>query len=193
MTKKTRVDAWGEDLPEKVRWDIYDTARTMPWPQAVCDQLEALGVKRLPTRAAWYRFLSRMRQADAERRIEKIAQSVAEAEKVADKHGIKAKVFVETMKSLAIDSAMTGDNKSATALAAAAASIWDRAQKERDLELKTARQKTAEESLKLAREKFEAAEKRLAAMAELSDAARGGKVDPAKVADEIDRILGRKK
>ena len=43
------------------------------------------------------------------------------------------------------------------------------------------------------REKFEAAEKRLAQMAELSDAARGGKVDPATVADEIDRILGRKK
>ena len=192
-TKKTRTDAWGEDLPEKVRWDIYDTARSLPWPQAVCDQLEALGVRRLPTRAAWYRFLSRMRRADAERRIEKIAESVAEAEKVADKHGIKAKVFVETMKSLAIDSAMTGDNKSATALAAAAAAIWDRAQKERDLELKAARQKTADEQLKLAREKFEAAEKRLAAMAELSDAARGGKVDPAKVADEIDRILGRKK
>ncbi|MCR5838047.1 MAG: hypothetical protein K6G94_00240 [Kiritimatiellae bacterium] len=189
MTKKTRVDAWGEDLPEKVRWDIYDTARTMPWPQAVCDQLEALGVKRLPTRAAWYRFLSRMRQADAERRIEKIAQSVAEAEKVADKHGIKAKVFVETMKSLAIDSAMTGDNKSATALAAAAAAIWDRAQKERDLELKTARQKTAEESLKLAREKFEAAERR-------ENAAKGAIAD-TKLTDEervakIKSIFGMK-
>ena len=51
----------------------------------------------------------------------------------------------------------------------------------------------ADEQLKLAREKFEASEKRLAAMAEVADAARGGKVDPAKVADEIDRILGRKK
>ena len=175
-TKKTRTDAWGEDLPEKVRWDIYDTARSLPWPQAVCDQREALGVKRLPTRAAWYRFLSRMRRADAERRIEKIAESVAEAEKVADKHGIKAKVFVETMKSLAIDSAMTGDNKSATALAAAAAAIWDRAQKERDLELKTARQKTAEESLKLAREKFEAAERR--------ESAAKGAISDAKLTDE---------
>ena len=44
----------------------------------------------VPSRAGWYRFLARMRRADAERRIEKIAQSVAEAEKVADRHGIKA-------------------------------------------------------------------------------------------------------
>ena len=84
MTKKTRVDAWGEDLPEKVRWDIYDTARTMPWPQAVCDQLEALGVKRLPTRAAWYRFLSRMRQADAERRMANLTRAVAQGMDYAD-------------------------------------------------------------------------------------------------------------
>ena len=37
------------------------------------------------------------------------------------------------------------------------------------------------------------AEKRLQAVADAADAMRGGKVDPAKVADEIDRILGRKK
>ena len=56
-----------------------------------------------------------------------------------------------------------------------------------------ARQRTADEQLRLAREKFEAAEKRLERVAEIADAARGGKVDPAKVADEIDRIRGRKK
>lgn len=161
---KPRIDAWGADLPEKVQWDIYDTARALPWPKAVVDQLEALGVVRLPTRASWYRFLSRMRQADAERRIDKIAQSVAEAQGVADRAGIKATVFVETLKTLAIDRAMGGDDKSATALAAAAASIWDRAQKERELELKTASQATKDAALALAREKFEAAEKRLKAV-----------------------------
>ena len=62
-----------------------------------------------------------------------------------------------------------------------------------ELELKAAAQATKDEQLKLAREKFEAAEKRLERVAEIADAARGGKVDPAKVADEIDRILGRKK
>ena len=146
-----------------------------------------------PSRAGWYRFLARMRQADAERRIEKIAQSVAEAQKVADRHGVKAAVLVETLKTLAVDRAMTGDDAAAQKFASAAASIWDRAQREREIELKQAAQRTRDEQLRLAREKFEAAERRLERVAEIADAARGGKVDPAKVADEIDRILGRKK
>ena len=189
---KTRTDAWGADLPDKLQWDCYDLAKALPWPGAVTKQLEALGIERLPSRAGWYRFLARMRRADAERRIEKIAQSVAEAQNVADRAGIKSAVFVETLKTLSIDRAMSGDDKAAAGFASAAASIWDRAQKETELELREAAQRTKDEALTLAREKFEAAEKRLERVAEIADAARGGKVDPATVADEIDRILGRK-
>jgi hypothetical protein len=157
-------------LPENIRWDIYDTAHHLPWPVAVCDQLEALGLKRLPTRSSWYRFLARMRKADATRKIARIAQSVAEAESVAKKHGIKAKVFVETLKTLAIDRAMDGDDKAATTLASAAASIWTNAQRDQELELKARAQNTKDEQLKLAREKFEAAERREnAAKATVSD------------------------
>ena len=67
------------------------------------------------------------------------------------------------------------------------------AQRDKELQLKADKGRRDDEALKLAREKFEAAEKRLERVAEIADAARGGKVDPAKVADEIDRILGRKK
>ena len=157
---KTRIDAWGADLPEKVQWDVYDLCKALPWPKAVVDQLEAMGIERLPARSSWYRFLERMRKADAARRIDKIAQSVAEAQDVADRAGIKAAVFVETLKTLAIDRAMGGDDKAATSLASAAASIWDRAQKEKELELKAAGQATKDAALRLAREKFEAAERR---------------------------------
>ena len=190
--KKVRTDAWGSDLPEETRWRIYDELGMLAFSEDTLVRLAKMGAE-MPTRASWYRFLSRMRQADAERRIEKIAQSVAEAEKVADRHGVKAAVLVETLKTLAVDRAMTGDDKGATAFASAAASIWDRAQREREIELTQAAQHTRDEQLRLAREKFEAAEKRLERVAEIADAARGGKVDPAKVADEIDRILGRKK
>ena len=190
--KKTRTDAWGSDLPEETRWRIYDELGMLKFGEETLMRLAKIGAD-VPSRAGWYRFLARMRQADAERRIAKIAQSVAEAEKVADNHGIKAAVLVETLKTLAVDRAMTGDDKGATAFASAAASIWDRAQREREIELKQAAQRTRDEQLTLAREKFEAAEKRLERVAEIADAARGGKVDPAKVADEIDRILGRKK
>lgn len=157
--RKTNANAWGENLPEETRWEIYDTCRGLAWPLPVVDRLEERGIE-LPSRAGWYRFLQRMRKADASRRIEKIAQSVAEAQSVADRAGIKATVFVETLKTLAIDKAMGGDDKAATSLTSAAAAIWDRAQKEKELELKTAAQRTKDEALRLAREKFEAAERR---------------------------------
>ena len=179
---KTRIDAWGADLPEEKQWEIYDLGKAMPWPHGVIKQLEALGIERVPTRASWYRFLSRMRRADAARRIEKIAQSVAEAEGVADRSGIKDHVFVETLKALAIDKAMTGETDDATRLAAAAASIRGAAQRDRELALKDAAQRTKDEALRLAREKFEfdAAREAMAKAAEIKSIS----ADDSLAADE---------
>lgn len=154
---KSRSDAWGADFTEELRWKIYDTCRALPWHEvglALPDDVDA------PSRSAWYRFLARQRKADAVRRIDRIAQSVAEAQAVADRAGIKAAVFVETLKTLAIDKAMTGDDKGATSLAAAAATIWSNAQRETELDLKRRAQETRDAQLALAREKFEAAERR---------------------------------
>lgn len=209
---KERSDAWGAALGDETRWLLYDELRAMPWP-AVPGELEKRGIDK-PSRAGWYRFLARMRKADAARRIDRIAQSVAEAQAVADRHGIKAAVFVETLKSLAIDRALGGNDKAATSLAAAAASIWANAQRETELELKAAAQQTKDEQLKLAREKFEEeAARRTAAEARaekaeaeaealkatikelekaLQDAGKVNVADPARVAAEVDRILGRK-
>ena len=178
-TRKTHSNAWGEELPEELRWRLYDELGTRSFGEEVMSAVAKAGAE-VPSRAGWYRFLARMRKADAERRIAKIAQSVAEAQKVADKHGVKAAVLVETLKTLAVDRAMTGDDKGATAFASAAASIWDRAQREREIELKQAAQTTRDEQLKLAREKFEAAEKRIAAVqaAVKSAKASGGGLTP---------------
>ena len=178
---KTHSNAWGEDLPEELRWRLYDELGGRTFGEATMSAIVKAGAD-LPSRAGWYRFLARMRQADAGRRIERIAQSVAEAQRVADQHGIKAAVLVETLKTLAVDRAMTGDDGAARKFALAAAGIWERAQKERELELKAAAQKTRDEQLKLAREKFEAAEKRLAAVQgavdepQLSDAERVARI-----------------
>ena len=185
-TRKTRTDAWGADLPEETRWRIYDELGALAFGEDAMTRLSKMCAE-LPSRAGWYRFLSRMRQADAERRIEKIAQSVAEAERVADKHGVKAAVLVETLKTLAVDRAMTGDDTAAQKFAAAAASIWDRAQREREIELKQSAQRTRDEQLKLAREKFEAAERREnAAKAALGDTKL---TDEAKIA-KMKEIFG---
>ena len=149
-----------------------------------------------PSRAGWYRFLGRMREDEAAQTVigvetsKRIAQGITAAK-------IDPQLAADMMTSLAVDEAAKPyeqrNEKVMQIFASAAAMFKSAEQRDRELALKAAAQQTKDEQLKLAREKFEAAEKRLAAMAELSDAARGGKVDPAKVADEIDRILGRKK
>ena len=188
--KKTRTDAWGNDLPEETRWRLYDELGTLPFGEDVLVRISKAGAQ-LPSRAGWYRFLARMRKADAERRIEKIAQSVAEAERVAGKHGVSAPVLVETLKTLAVDRAMTGDDTAAQKFAAAAASIWDRAQREREIELKQAAQATRDEQLRLAREKFEDARKRLDAVqaAVKSAKASGGGLSEEALA-KIEQAVG---
>lgn len=191
VTKKTRSDAWGENLSEALKWELYKLGDY----EEACDRLAALKLSgelevEPPSRAGWYRFLCRLR---AEENIGRLLGGVAEAEETAAKAQISNATLANALKALAADRVFSGDDKAGVAFVSAATALIDRIQKERDLELKAAAQETKDERLKLAREKFEAAEKRLAAMAEVADAARGGKVDPAKVADEIDRILGRKK
>ena len=162
---KVRTDAWESALDEEAQWMAYDSASAMPWQKA-CEWIATHLKCEAPSRSAWYRFLSRMRKRDSVRRIERVAQSVAEAEETAKQAGVKDEVFVATLKSLALDAALSKD-KSASSLTQAAVAIWDRAQKERELELKQRAQATRDEQLRLAREKFEAAEKRLAATAEV--------------------------
>ena len=200
---KTRMDAWGEDLPEDTRWELY--ALTRPPADAErsagrvwlrdyqADVLPYLSLQGYvaPSRAAWYRWLGRMRRAERVRLVASVESSGGTAGDLA-RVAVDDATAAEAYKALSVDAAMEGDSKAAALYAQAANAFRDRTQRAEELRLRAAAQETRDEQLKLAREKFEAAERRLAAMAELSDAARGGKVDPAQVADEIDRILGRK-
>ena len=189
-----RADAWYADLSESQQWQLYAISRrTRNWAEVVQAARDNFKLEGEVSRSSFYRWRDKMRQADAEQRRLSIIASQAQAREVAASYDIKDPVFVNALLAFATDRAAQDDTDNAAKLIKAAMAIKDRQQKDAELKLKSARQKTADDQLKLAREKFEAAEKRLAAMAELSDAARGGKVDPAKVADEIDRILGRKK
>ena len=190
-----RADAWYADLTEEQLWQLYAVAkRTGDWTVAAKVAREEFKVEREISRSSFYRWRDWMRSQDSNRRLASARAAVIEAEEMAKKTGISDEAMIKAYKSLAAEAALSaGDADRATKFVMMAMALRDREQKDAELKLKSARQKTADDQLKLAREKFEAAEKRLAAMAELSDAARGGKVDPAKVADEIDRILGRKK
>ena len=204
----TRSDAWEAKLPAETAKELYRLTKCpteeeakagRPWlrdfDRDVLPYLSLHGIV-APSRAGWYRFLGRMREEEAAQTVISVETSKRIAQGITASK-IDPRLAADMMTSLSVDEAAKPaeerNEKVMQIFAASAAMFNAAAQKAEELALKGRAQETKDEALKLAREKFEAAEKRLAAMAELSDAARGGKVDPAKVADEIDRILGRKK
>ena len=190
---KVRTDSWAAGLSEEQSWALYSKARRCQWQEAAAWAVKEFGLEKGPSRTAFYAWMTAMREEEHEHRMGQAAIAAAEAAALGGRC-TKDEALIQAFKALATDVALTtGDAKTAKAFVNSAMAIKDRLQKEQELALKSAAQSTKDEALKLAREKFEAAEKRLERVAEIADAARGGKVDPAKVADEIDRILGRKK
>ena len=190
---KVRTDSWAAGLSEEQSWALYSKARRCQWQEAAAWAVKEFGLEKGPSRTAFYAWMTAMREEEHEHRMGQAAIAAAEAAALGGKC-TKDEALIQAFKALATDVALTtGDAKTASAFVNSAMAIKDRLQKEQELAIKSAAQQTKDEQLKLDREKFEAAEKRLERVAEIADAARGGKVDPAKVADEIDRILGRKK
>ena len=204
----TRSDAWEAKLPAETAKELYRLTKCpteeeakagRPWlrdfDRDVLPYLSLHGIV-APSHATWFRFKHRMRMEEAAETVISVETSKRIAEGISAAK-IDPQLAADMMTSLSVDEAAKPDGerneKVMQIFASAAAMFSSAAQRDRELALKADKGRRDDEALKLAREKFEAAEKRLAAMAELSDAARGGKVDPAKVADEIDRILGRKK
>ena len=203
-----RSDAWEAQLPSETAKELYRLTKCpteeekkagRPWLRDF--DRDGLTYPSLhgtvaPSHGTGFRFKHRMRMDEAAETVisvetpKRIAQGITAAK-------IDPQLAADMMTSLSVDEAAkpAGErNEKVMQIFASAAAMFKSAeQRDRELGLKAAAQQTKDERLKLAREKFEAAEKRLERVAEIADAARGGKVDPSKVADEIDRILGRKK
>ena len=196
MSRKVNNNAWGEDLPEETRRQIYaytkpptDEEREggRPWLhdffEDVWPWLSLQGIVE-PSKSAWYRFIKRMRVAEAEeRRI-----SVEAAKEIAEgvRHvRVDARLVADYLTSRALDAATDQrpeSQQSAAILAAAAAKFHASAIAEEKLKLDAARQKTKDAQLKLAREKFEfdAAKAAMAKAAEIKSIS----ADDALTADE---------
>ena len=170
-----------------------------------------------PSHATWFRFKHRMRMDEAAETVisvetsKRIAQGITAAK-------IDPQLAADMMTSLSVDEAAKPDgerNEKVMQIFASAAAMFKSAeQRDRELGLKAAAQQTKDEQLKLAREKFEEeAARRTAAEARaekaeaeaealkatikelekaLQDAGKVNVADPARVAAEVDRILGRK-
>ncbi|MBQ1428417.1 MAG: hypothetical protein IIZ06_02005 [Kiritimatiellae bacterium] len=194
--KKVRTDAWGEDLPEETRRQLYALTKPpteaekkagRPWLRGFHDDvrpyLSEQGIVE-PSPAGWYRFLQRMRIAEAEQARFSVEGAKRIAEGVVAAH-VDAKLAADYLTAKALDASTDPRpeaQQSAAILAAAAAKFHSAAVATEKLKLDAARQRTADEQLRLAREKFEAAEKRLAAVQgavdapQLTDAERVAKI-----------------
>lgn len=164
---KTRIDSWAAKLAENEgsEWKLFYKAMRCQWQEAAAWAVKEFDLPRMPSRSSFYDWLKIMRSREHEHRMSEAAIAAAEAAALG-KTVTKDEALIAAFKSLATTAAMKTDAKTATSFIRSAMAITDRLQKAEEIDLKAAAQATKDDQLKLAREKFEAAEKRLAAVAD---------------------------
>lgn len=168
---KLRTDSWAANLTEEQAWALYYKARGLRWNEAADWAVKEYGVE-APSRTAFYAWLGRMRKEESAHRLEQAATAAAEAAALA-KTKTSDDAQIAAYKAMATELALrTGSAKEAEKFIQMAATLADKRLKAAELKLKDRAQQTKDETLRLAREKFEAAEKRLAAVQEAVKAAR---------------------
>ena len=174
IAAEVRADSWAAPLSAAQMWAIYDFhynpdgGAAGKW-DVTCEWAEKeFELPRKPGREAFYKWLRSMRElAPAHRRevretADEIAAEGAKSLTVSDDQTIS---FV---KSRALDAATVAKNpqeaerflRMADSLIRAGQKDAELRMRRQELELKAAAQQTKDEQLKLAREKFEAAERR---------------------------------
>ena len=171
-----RCDRWECCLTEDQQRDLYKWART---PITIGEGEDAVtrypnedeakayiaaeyGKANVPSHASWHRFL---RRAKANAFIDRISGMSEDMDALAASHSVKDETVIEALKIYGMKCIEDEDVKAGVPILNAATAFRDRAQKAEELALKERAQQTKDEQLKLAREKFEAAEKRLNAAA----------------------------
>lgn len=157
---KPRVDSWYAILSEEQLWQLYSVAKRCQWFEAVAHAQKEFGLEAKVSRSAYYRWLDWMRGEESERRLAQARIAALEAGELAKTVGLKDETAIAAYKSLAAEFALKSDAKTANRFMQMAMALRDRQLRSREVELKDAAQATKDEQLKLAREKFEAAERR---------------------------------
>ena len=176
---KLRTDSWAANLTEEQAWALYYKARGLRWNEAADWAAKEYGVD-APSRTAFYAWLGRMRKEESAHRLEQAATAAAEAAALA-KTKTSDEAQIAAYKAMATELALrTGSAKEAEKFIQMAATLADKRLKAAELKLKDRAQQTKDETLRLAREKFEAAERRLAAVQDAVKSAKasGGGLTP---------------
>ena len=171
----TRSDAWEAQLPAGTTQELYRLTKPptkeeaeagRPWlrdfERDVLPYLSLHGIV-APSHATWFRFKHRMRMDEAAETVisvetsKRIARGITEAK-------IDQQLAADMMTSLSVDEAAKPpdqrNEKVMQIFASAAAMFANAAQRDRELQLKADKGRLDAAALKLARDKFEAAERR---------------------------------
>lgn len=188
--EKPRSDSWYADLSDEQLWQLWEVAKREPWFRVKEYAEKEMGVERNISHGGFYRWKSWMREQESEHRLYEARVATMEIDALAEKVGLEDEKAIAAYKSLAAEAALrTGSAKTAAKFIEMATAIQDRILHTKELALKERAQGTKDEQLKLAREKFEAAEKRLAAVQGAVDAPE--LTDAERVA-QIKTIFGMK-
>ena len=178
---KLRTDSWAANLTEEQAWALYYKARGLRWNEAADWAVKEFGVE-APSRTAFYAWLGRMRAEESAHRLEQAATSAAEAAALA-KTKTSDEALIAAFKAMGAELALrTNSAGEAAKFVNMAGALADRRIRAAELKLKTAAQQTKDETLRLAREKFEfdAAKAAMAKAAEIKSIS----ADDSLAADE---------
>ena len=200
--KLRRIDAWESRLTDEQQRELYRWTQTprevkvegegegkvvrRPSFDECMARLDEMGVPR-PSRGAWFRFKAAMQKMLREELLYSVAASSESAKDLKEMTPADYALAADTFTNLAIDASMKGNDKAVSIYSGAARHYREMMQQEKKLDLQSRAQATKEDQLRLAREKFEAAEKRLNAA---KDAVNDTKLTPEERESRLKEIFG---
>ena len=201
--KLRRIDAWESRLTDEQQRELYRWTQTprevkvegegegkvvrRPNFDECMARLDEMGVPR-PSRGAWFRFKAAMQKMLREELLYSVAASSESAKDLKEMTPADYALAADTFTNLAIDASMKGNDKAVSIYSGAARHYREMMQQEKKLDLQSRAQATKEDQLRVAREKFEAAEKRLNAT---KDVVCNAKLTPEEKLAELDKMFGR--
>jgi hypothetical protein len=186
-----RADSWEAQLTEEQRWQIYGQLKKFAWHIVQPWIVEQFKVNP-PGRTALYAFKKNMAALESAHRIEEALSNRDTLHREMEQIGDMDPELQHAWLQLAQESTLKGDPKAGERYLKMARSLRADATKRLELQLKQQAEARAASELDIMKRKLELQEQKIADAQRVLEAGRGGAVDPQKLADEIDRILGRK-
>ena len=188
--RKVRCDRWDAKarLTEDQVWRAYDVFGRSHWVEFLAWAGNELPGAKIPSRNSMYEWYDDLSAKEAAHRVKQAGDARKEIGELAETAALDDEL-VAAYKSMGAKAALLGNKSEAVALTKMALGLADR---QVDA-AKLARELAAERRARAADEAAELLRKEVAELkAALSDAGKVNRADPAAVAAEVDKLLGRK-